>query len=317
MVEAYWEIGRQIEEAEGECAEYGKSLLKYLAKGLTDEFGKGFNESSLRRMRQFFKAFPIRAALWHELSWSHYQLLMKIDDETHREFYTRKCAEASWSVRQLARQINSFFYERQLATQKSGRESVGNEVQTLGPKINHESLRKDPYILEFLDLKENRDYLESELEQVLIDKIQDFFLELGKGFSFVARQKRITADGEHYYVDLVFYNYILKCFVVIDLKTGKLTYQDIGQIDFYVRLFDDKVKQADDNPTVGIVLSTEKGETMAKYLVQSDTKNLFESKYMLYLPKEYELKRKLKRECELIEMRKSLENGNRKSTTPD
>ena len=223
MVEAYWEIGRQIEHAVGERAEYGKGLLKFLAKGLTEEFGKGFDESSLRRMRQFFKTFQNRATLWHELSWSHYRLLMKIDDDSRREFYARECVEAAWSVRQLERQINSFFYERLLATQKSGRESVRNEVLTLEPKTDPDYILKDPYILEFLDLKENRDYHESELEQALIDKLQEFLLELGKGFSFVARQKRITADGDHYYVDLVFYNYILKCFVVIDLKTGKLT----------------------------------------------------------------------------------------------
>jgi predicted nuclease of restriction endonuclease-like (RecB) superfamily len=188
-------------------------------------------------MRQFFKTFSIRATVRHELSWSHYRLLMKIEDESRREFYARECVEADWSVRQLERQINSFFYERLLATQKSGRESVEDEIRTLEPKTGAEYIFKDPYILEFLDLKEKRDYHESDLEQSLINKIQDFLLELGKGFSFVARQKRITADGDHYYVDLVFYNYILKCFVAIDLKTGKLTYQDIGHIDFYVRLF--------------------------------------------------------------------------------
>jgi predicted nuclease of restriction endonuclease-like (RecB) superfamily len=259
-------------------------------------------------MRQFYKTFTNRATLWHELSWSHYRLLMKIEDESHREFYTRECVEAAWSVRQLERQINSFFYERLLATQKSGRASVRGEIQALEPKTDPEYILKDPYVLEFLDLKENRDYHESELEQALIDKIQDFLLELGKGFSFVARQKRITADGDHYYLDLVFYNYILKCFVVIDLKTGKLTYQDIGQIDFYVRLFDDKIKQADDNPTIGIILCAEKGETIAKYSVLADNENLFASKYMPYLPTEDELKRELKRERELIERQKALEN---------
>jgi predicted nuclease of restriction endonuclease-like (RecB) superfamily len=177
----------------GERAEYGKGLLRFLAKGLTDEFGKGFDESSLRRMRQFYKTFANRDTLWHELSWSHYRLLMKLEDESRREFYARECVADAWSVRQLERQINSFFYERLLATQKSGRESVRNEVQTLEPKTGPNHILKDPYVLEFLDLKENRDYHESELEHALIDKIQDFLLELGKGFSFVARQKRITA----------------------------------------------------------------------------------------------------------------------------
>ena len=204
MVEAYWEIGRQIEDAVGERAEYGKGLLKFLAKELTADFGKGFTERNLQAMRQFYRAFKIPHTLCAELSWSHYRLLMKIEDESRREFYARESVEAAWSVRQLERQINSFFYERLLATQKSGRDSVRGEIQALEPKIDPDYILKDPYILEFLDLKENRDYHESDLEQALIDKIQDFLLELGKGFSFVARQKRITADGDHYYVDLVF-----------------------------------------------------------------------------------------------------------------
>jgi predicted nuclease of restriction endonuclease-like (RecB) superfamily len=190
----------------------------------------------------------------------------------------------------------------------NSRESVRNEIQTIELKTDHDYILKDPYILEFLDLKENRDYHESELEQALIDKIQEFLLELGKGFSFVAWQKRVTTEGgEHYYIDLVFYNFILKCFVVIDLKTGKLTYQDVGQIDFYVRLFDDKVKQFDDNPTIGIVLCTDKDASIVKYSVLADNENLFASKYMLYLPTEDELKRELERERELIERQKSLE----------
>ena len=309
MVEAYWEIGRQIEEAVGERAEYGKGLLKYLSNQLTSEFGKGFTVANLRNMRQFFQTFPNRYALRSELTWTHYRMLMRVDDNNRRDFYLRECAESEWSSRQLERQINSFFYERLLATQKSGRDDVRNEIQTLEPKIDPEYILKDPYILEFLDLKENRDYRENDLEQALIDKIQDFLLELGKGFSFVKRQKRITTEsGEHYYIDLVFYNYILKCFVVIDLKTGKLTYQDIGQIDFYVRLFDDKVKQADDNPTIGIVLCADRDESIVKYSVLSDKENLFTSKYMLYLPTEDELKHELERERELIELKNSLES---------
>jgi len=309
MVQAYWDIGRQIDEEIGERAEYGQGLLRYLAQQLTSEFGKGFTERNLRAMRQFYTVFPIRHALRAELSWTHYRLLMKIEDESRRDFYSRECVEASWSTRQLERQINSFFYERLLATQKSGRESVKNEIMKLEPKTDPDYILKDPYILEFLDLKENRDYHESDLEQKLIDKLQEFLLELGKGFSFVARQKRITTDGgNHYYIDLVFYNYILKCFVVIDLKTSTLTYQDIGQIDFYVRLFDDKIKQEDDNPTIGIVMCTDKDESIVKYSVLSDKDNLFASKYMLYLPTEEELKRELKRERELIERQKLLES---------
>jgi predicted nuclease of restriction endonuclease-like (RecB) superfamily len=282
MVEAYWEIGREIISAQGDRADYGKQLMQYLSERLTEEFGKGFTERNLRAMRQFYLSFPIRHTLCAELSWSHYRLLMRIDDDHRREFYLQESAECNWSVRQLERQINTFYYERLLATQKSGKESVKNEIQKLEPKVAPDYILKDPYILEFLDLQENKSYHESEMEQGLIDHLQDFLLELGKGFSFVARQKRITIDGDHYYVDLVFYNYILKCFVLIDLKTDKLTYQDIGQIDFYVRYFEDKVKQTEDNPTIGIILCADKNDTMAKYSVLSESENLFASKYMAY-----------------------------------
>lgn len=308
MVEAYWDIGRQIEEAVGERAEYGKGLLQYLSSELAAEFGKGFTMRNLRAMRQFYTTFPIRHTLRAELSWSHYRLLMRIEDNSRRDFYLRESVECGWSLRQLERQINSFFYERLLATQKSGRDVVRNEIHITEPKTDTDSILKDPYILEFLNLKENRDYHESDLEQTLIDKLQEFLLELGKGFSFVARQKRVTIEGDHYYIDLVFYNYILKCFVLIDLKTGKLTYQDIGQIDFYVRYFEDKVKLSEDNPTIGIILCADKNDTMAKYSVLSDTENLFASKYMLYLPTEEELKRELNHERELIERRHLSEN---------
>jgi len=303
MVEAYWEIGREIIEAQGQNqrAEYGKQLLKYLSEQLTQEFGKGFTETNLRYMRQFYLAFPIHHTLCDELSRSHYRLLMRIDDENRRAFYLKECANSNWSVRQLERQINSFYYERLLSTQSGSRESVKNELQALEPKTDPDYILKDPYILEFLDLKENRAYHEKDLEQGLIDNLQEFLLELGKGFSFVARQKRITIDGDRYYIDLCFYNYILKCFVLIDLKTEKLSYQDIGQIDFYVRYFEDKVKAPDDNPTIGIVLCSDKNDTMVKYSVLSDNEHLFASKYMLYLPSEEELKRELERERRLIE----------------
>jgi len=302
MIEAYWDIGRQIMEAqENKRAEYGAGLLKYLSDRLTGEFGKGFDETNLRKMRQFYQTFPIRDALRLKLSWTHYRFLMKIDDASKREFYLTECTESNWSSRQLERQINSFYYERLLATQKSGQESVKNEINTLEPKTDPDYILKDPYILEFLDLKENKNYHESELEQALIDNLQKFILELGKGFSFVARQRRITLDGDHFYIDLVFYNYILKCFVIIDLKTSKLTHQDIGQIDFYVRYFDDQVKLPEDNPTLGIILCTEKNESMVKYSVLSDKNSLFASKYKLYLPTEEELKRELERERLLIE----------------
>ncbi|MDR2716577.1 MAG: PDDEXK nuclease domain-containing protein [Treponema sp.] len=309
MVEAYWEIGRQIEQAVGDRSEYGKGLLPYISKELSIEFGKGFTVRNLQAMRQFYEVFPNTHTLCAELSWSHYRLLIRIDNEPRREFYLKECAESNWSVRQLERQITSFYYERLLATQKESRESVKNEIQRNEPKTEPDYILKDPYILEFLDLNENKKYHESELEQALIDNLQKFLLELGKGFSFVARQKRITIEGDHYYVDLVFYNYMLKCFVVIDLKTGKLSYQDIGQIDFYVRYFNDQIKLPEDNPTLGIILCADKNETMAKYSVLSDKDNLLASKYMLYLPTEEELKNELERERLLIESKKSSEEA--------
>jgi predicted nuclease of restriction endonuclease-like (RecB) superfamily len=261
-------------------------------------------------MRQFYLTFPIRDALRLELTWTHYRLLMRVDEQNRREFYLNECAESGWTSRQLERQINSFYYERLLATQKEYRAKIEGEIFKNEPKTDPDHILKDPYILEFLDLKENVDYSETDLEQGLIDSLQEFLLELGKGFSFVARQKRITSEGgKHYYIDLVFYNYILKCFIVIDLKTDELTYQDVGQIDFYVRLFDEKVKQSDDNPTIGIILCADKDESIVKYSVLADNENLLASKYRLYLPTEEELKEELQREREVIE-RRLLESEN-------
>lgn len=192
MVEAYWSIGKQIAEVQGERAEYGKQLLKYLSEQLTLEFGSGFNESNLRKMRQFYLTFQIRDTLCPELSWSHYRLLMRIEDEERRDFYLKECAECNWSVRQLERQINSFYYERLLATQSEQHDLIKSEIQNTDPKTDPDYILKDPYILEFLDLKQNKAYYEKDLEQGLLDNLQEFLLELGKGFSFVARQKRIT-----------------------------------------------------------------------------------------------------------------------------
>jgi predicted nuclease of restriction endonuclease-like (RecB) superfamily len=314
MVEAYWEIGKQITKANGDRAEYGKQLLRFLSKRLTAEFGKGFTERNLRFMRQFYQTFPIRNALRTELSWTHYRLLMRVDEPNRREFYLKESVESGWTSRQLERQIGSFYYERLLATQKEHRAEIAGEIFKLEPKSDADYILKDPYILEFLDLKENAKYSESELEQGLIDKLQEFLLELGKGFCFMARQKRITTEnGGHYYLDLVFYNYILKCFVVIDLKTGDLSYQDIGQIDFYTRLFDDTIKGADDNPTIGIVLCAGKDETIVKYSVIADKENLFASKYKLYLPTEEELRAELERERELVERQLLDEAGDSES----
>jgi len=307
MVLTYWEVGKYISEAIGDRADYGKYLLNYLSERLTKDFGKGFDVSNLRKIRQFYLTFPIRDAMRLELSWTHYRTLMRISDEKKRNYYLTECAENSWNTRELERQINSFHYERLLATPNS---SEGENI-TVTSQSDPSYILKDPYILEFLDLKENKSYNESELEQGLIDKLQDFLLELGKGFSFVARQKRITSEGgKHYYIDLVFYNYLLKCFVVIDLKASELTYQDVGQIDFYVRLFDDTVKQSDDNPTIGIVLCADKDESIAKYSVLADDNNLFASKYRMYMPTEDELAAEIARSREQLEEQFLLENTN-------
>lgn len=306
MVVAYWEIGKRIVEAEqgGKFrAKYGASLLKELSKKLTVDFGKGFDESNLRYMRLFYSAFPIRDALRHELSWTHYRLLLRIDNETAQKYYLIEAIEQGWSSRALERQINTFSYERILSSK--------NKMQ-LKNAIDKESkntytpfdLIKDPYVLEFLQLSGNTDHNERDMETAIINKLQQFMLELGKGFAFIGRQKRITADNDHFYIDLVFYNYILKCFVLIDLKLGKLTHQDIGQMDLYVRWYEENEKTLSDNPTIGIILCNEKNETIVKYSVLTDSKQLFASKYKLYLPSEEELKREL--EAELLQFK--LEN---------
>lgn len=297
MVSAYWEIGRQIAEAQGDRAEYGKHLMRYLSERLTAEFGKGFTERNLRAMRQLYLAYPIRHTLCAELSWSHYRLIIRIEDPVRRDFYVRSAVEERWTVRQLDRQIHSFYYERLLATRAEGKDKVRQEIQQLEPPTKADDVLKDPYVLDFLELNGNSDFLETDLEQALMDKLQQFLLELGKGFSFVARQQRISADGDHYYIDLVFYHYILKCFVLIDLKTGKLTPQDIGQMDFYVRLFDDQCTRADDNPTIGIVLCANRNKTVAKYSALADGRGIFASQYVLCLPTEEELSQALETTC--------------------
>ena len=304
MVLAYWNIGRLIVEEQGgkERAEYGEQLIKKLSKELTKDFGKGFTATNLKTMRKFYLLFQNSHSLRDQLSWTHYRLIIKVDDERKRDFYIDESIKSNWSTRQLERQINSFYYERLLSTQESNKEEVRNEINKLEPSKNINDVVKDPYILEFLNLKENKRFLERDLEQGLIDNLQEFLLELGKGFSFVGRQRRITADGEHFYVDLVFYNYLLKCFLLIDLKLGKLTHQDIGQMDFYVRYYEKEVKGEDDNPTIGIILCSEKNETIVKYSMLEESKQIFASKYMLYMPTEEELMREISKDREILEI---------------
>ena len=294
MVNAYWKIGEQIYRACGENdrAEYGKNLLRYLSERLTAEFGKGFDESNLRRMRQFYLTFPIRDTLCHELSWSHYRVLMRISDKTARDFYTEECAKSAWSVRQLERQIHTMYYQRLLASRD--KESVSAEIQTTEPKPEYEKAVKDPYVMEFLQIKPDTHVYESDIEHALLDHLQEFLLELGRGFSFVARQKRFIVDGQDFFIDLVFYNYILKCFVLFDLKTGTLTHQDLGQMQMYVNYYTRELMNEGDKPPIGIVLCAEKNDAIVKYTLPENNDQIFASKYYTYLPTEEELKRELR-----------------------
>ena len=293
MVEAYWQIGKAVHEACGENdrAAYGKQVLKYLSERLTAEFGKGFDESNLRKMRQFYSTFSIRDTLCPELSWSHYRLLMRVQDEKARNFYTEEAVKSGWSVRQLQRQINTMYYQRMLASQD--KQSVAAEIETTVPKPEYEKIVKDPYVLEFLDLPKNEHFYESDLEQALIDHLQKFLLELGRGFSFVARQKHFNVEGRHFYIDLVFYNYILKCFVLIDLKTEDLTHQDIGQMQMYVNYYTREQMNEGDNPPIGILLCADKSDMLVRYTLPEGNTQIYASKYMAYMPSEEELKREL------------------------
>ncbi len=293
MVEAYWNIGKKIYEVCGENdrAAYGKQVLKDISEALTKEFGQGFSVQNLCKMRQFYTVYQKRSTLSSELSWSYYQLLMRIENDEARQFYTNECAKASWSVRQLQRQINTMYYNRILAS--NDKKSVAQEIETTVPKPEYESIIKDPYVLEFLNLPANEHFYESNLEEALINHLQKFLLELGRGFSFVARQKHFVVDGRHFYIDLVFYNYILKCFVLIDLKTEDLTHQDIGQMQMYVNYYTRELMNEGDNPPIGILLCADKSDTLVKYTLPEDNNQIYASKYMTYLPSEEELKREL------------------------
>ena len=294
MVTAYWEIGREIYKACGENdrAEYGRKLLTYLSEKLTAEFGQGYTVRNLRAMRQFYCCFPIRHTVCAELSWSHYRLLMRISDETIRAFYMEECIKSAWSVRQLERQINTMYYERILASRD--KDAVAGEIQRLEPKPEYEKIVKDPYVMEFLQIQPDTHVFESDLEQALIDHLQQFLLELGRGFSFVSRQKRFTLDGQNFYIDLVFYNYILKCFVLIDLKMDMLTHQDLGQMQMYVNYYTRELMNEGDNPPIGILLCAEKNDAVVKYSLPENNNQIFASKYFTYLPTEEELKRELR-----------------------
>lgn len=302
MVAAYWMIGRRIvvEEQRGEDrAAYGEKLLKTLSKDLTAEFGNGFSYANLKNMRQFYKTYPdpIGYTLSSQLPWSHNCLIMRVSDPNAREWYLKTAAREQWSVRQLERNINTFCYQRQLDNATQSAEAKDAEESTIDVK----QFVKDPYVIEFVGLPPYPQHKEKILEERLIANMQDFLLELGRGFSFVKRQYRISTETSHFYIDLVFYNYILKCFVLVDLKADKLTHQDVGQMDMYIRMFDDLKRGEGDNPTIGILMCAERDETVVKYSILNDSQQIFASKYLPYLPTEEELRRELENSGRLLE----------------
>ncbi len=298
MTQTYFEIGRKIveEEQQGvERAKYGAMLIQNLSNELTKEFGKGFSVDNLENMRRFYLAFSISETPSRKfvLSWSHYLFLTRIENIDERNFYEIEAFENSWSLRELKRQFDSGLFER-LALSKD--KSKIKELSTKGQIVQKANdMIKDPYILEFVGLPELSIYSESKLEQKLIDKLEHFLLELGKGFTFVARQKRVTIDEKHFKVDLVFYNRFLKCFVVIDLKIGELKHQDIGQMMMYVNYFDRFEKQEDENPTIGIILCKDKSETLVELTLPKDNSQIYASKYLTVLPNKDELKKLLEK----------------------
>lgn len=309
MVDACWRIGALIVEQEQQGAsraEYGKQLIRGISVRLTAEFGRGFSAQNLWNMRLFYQKFSavrrelgvaeeteILSAVRRELTWTHYKALLRVEKLQACVWYMNEAADQNWSVRALERQIASLYYDRLIMSQD--KKVIEREAQekTAELQVSPKDFLKDPYVLEFLNIGDRSHYRESELEEAIIAKIQEFLLELGKGFAFVSRQKRISTETKDFFIDLVFYNYHLKCFVLVDLKTGELTHQDVGQMDMYVRLFDDLERGEGDNPTVGLILCTEKDKTVVKYSVLNENRQLFVSKYMLYLPSEEELVRGL------------------------
>jgi predicted nuclease of restriction endonuclease-like (RecB) superfamily len=289
MLNLYWNIGKSIMQIQhgDERASYGESVLEKLSQKLTNEFGKGFSSRNLRTMRKFYLTYPIWKTVSAKLSWSHYLELLKIDEEYKRRFYQTECINSQWSVRELQRQKDSLLYERlTLSADKEKILELSEKGQVL--KTSND-LVKDPFVLEFLDIKENTDYLESDLEKNILEHLKEFLLELGKGFMFVGSQVRLTLEEDHFYPDLVFYNRLLKCFIIIDLKIGKVTHQDIGQMQMYVNYYDREIKQGDENPTIGILLTTNKNETIVKYTLPKDNKTIFSTEYKLHMPTEEEL----------------------------
>ncbi|WP_037355525.1 YhcG family protein [Selenomonas sp. FC4001] len=295
MVQIYWEIGQQLDKAcDGKQAEYGKGVLQQVSEKLTAEFGKVYSVRNLQMMRQFYLAFPNANTLCSHLSWSHYRLLMRVNNIEARTYYEKECAASRWSVRELERQISTLAYQRTLSIQEETK-----NLPQMAPKdesdVAYTDFIRDPYVLEFLNLKSSPNFHEKDIEQGIIEHLKEFLLELGRGFSFVARQKHIDLDGDHFYIDLVFYNYILKCFVLIDLKLGKVKHQDMGQMQMYVNYYKRNMKIDGDNDPIGIVLCAEKNEAVIKYTLGDDSNTqIYASKYLSYMPTEEELKKELR-----------------------
>lgn len=309
MVISYWLVGKRIVEEEQngkDRADYGSYILQKLSKSLSEEFGEGFSYANLRNMRQFYRTYPneqICYTMCSKSDWSHNRLIMRVSDPKARMFYLQESAKENWSVKQLERNIQTCYYQRMLSSQPD------NLDENFESAINVKDFVKDPYVLEFVGLPPYPNHKEKPLENALIDCMQEFLLELGKGFSFVARQMRISTETSHFYIDLVFYNYILKCFVLIDLKTSKLTHQDVGQMDMYVRMFDDLKRGEEDNPTIGILMCAEKEETVVKYSILNGSQQLFATKYLPYMPTEEELYHVLERNMPLA-LNNDIESNN-------
>ncbi len=314
MVACYWEIGRLIveEEQRGETrADYGKQLIREISKRLSKEFGKGFDKSNLWNMKAFYLAYKKVDALRRELSWTHYRLLLRVEKPDARSFYEIETINARWSTRELERQIHSLLFERLALSRDKA------EVMALAAKGHEVSkpdeLVKDPYVLEFTGIRQDEHFLEKNLESALVTKLRQFLLELGKGFSFVARQKRFTLDGQHFFIDLVFYNYILKCFVLIDLKVGALTHQDLGQMQMYVNYYTRELMNEGDGNPIGIVLCSDKNDAVVRYTLPEGNNQIYASRYKLYLPSEKELATELLRERKALEMEAALTGKTKKT----
>lgn len=308
MVQAYWLIGQALVEEEQrgkKRADYGASLIESLAEKLTKNYGKGFSRNNLWYMRQFYLTYPAKLhALRGELSWTHYRLLLKVESPDARAFYESEAAAGNWSTRQLERQITTLSYER-IALSKNKRAMLKQSCDEAETQTALDFVQ-DPFVLEFLGLRENRDYQECELEAAILDHLQEFMLELGRGFAFVGRQVRITLDGDHFYPDLVFYNYLMRRFVLFDLKIGKLTHQDLGQMQMYTNYYDEECTPPGDNPPIGIVLCADKNEAVVRYTLRGEKSNIIAARYQMYLPGETELVAELLREKARLEQMRRL-----------